>query len=68
MNTVFPELDGPETIIEQGCLNRVSNSISIVEMINNAATKLIKSLYYYLQLQTRGDKVIIQIWSISTLQ
>ena len=36
VNTVFPELDGPETIIDQGCLNRVSNSTSIFEMINNA--------------------------------
>ena len=66
MNTVFPELDGPETIIDQGCLNRVSNSTSIIEMINNADTELIKSLYYYLLLQTLGDKVIIQIWNIST--
>ena len=38
VNTVFPELDGPETIIDQGCLNRVSNSTSIIQMINNADT------------------------------
>ena len=32
VNTVFLELDGPETIIDQECLNRVSNSTSIIEI------------------------------------
>ena len=38
VNTVFPELDGPERMIDQGCLNRVSNSSSIIEMIKNTVT------------------------------
>ena len=44
MNTVFPEPDYPETIIDQGCLNREQQRRCITD--NNIL---------YLQLQTYGD-------------